>query len=146
MRLMRCRKCGTIMATENTILENMMDKIDELTEKAYKCKRQSDKQIYLEQIKVINKMMTSIRHTYAQIDERKMLLSSENAEIVRYIRSNHLITDEKLDELREIAKQKAKEKNEKDQKEIERVYGTYKSTYDPFNRTKSDPTANAAIH
>ena len=67
------------------------------------------------------------------------------SEIVNYIRKNNLIPDEKLDELRKTARERAKIRNEENQREIDRIYGKYKGTYIPSNNTKSDKTAENAI-
>ena len=90
-------------------------------------------------------MMKGIIHNTAQMEDRRITCQLEMSEIVKYIRNNNLITDEKLDELRAMARDKAKERNLANQKEIERIYGEYKSLYTPFNNTKADITANRAI-
>ena len=69
----------------------------------------------------------------------------ELAEIVAYIRNNDLISDEKLSELRDVARKKAKERNLANQKELDRIYGQYSSLYVPSNTTKPDKTAKTAI-
>ena len=100
---------------------------------------------YLAEAASVTKMMKGIIHSTAQIEERKNTLICEHSELVHYLRVNNLITDEKLDELRAIARKKAEAKNAESQENIDRIYGTYKSLYTPANNTKSDPTANKAI-
>ncbi len=68
------------------------------------------------------------------MEERKTSVLNELSEIIHYIRFNNLVSDEKLDELRKIAREKAKEKNKKDEREIKRVYGEFESTV--IHRTK----------
>lgn len=68
-------------------------------------------------------MMKGILHNTAQMEARKRGSSYELSEIVHYIRENDLISDEKLDELRKTAMERAKIRNEENQKEIDRIYG-----------------------
>lgn len=145
MRLIHCKKCGSAIVTEDSLVERMQDYIAELNQKARKCKKYSDKCSYIQEASSVTKMMKGILHNTAQMQERKVTCNCELSEIVHYIRENHLVSDEKLDELRSVARGKAKLKNEQEQKEIERIYGNFQNLRTPFNKTKSDPTANAAL-
>lgn len=145
MRLIHCKKCGSAMVTENALIERMNDAIHELNEKARRSRNGKAANSYLAEAASITKMMKGIIHNTAQMEDRKITCAMELAEIVHYIRFNNLVTDEKLDELRQIAREKAKVRNAENQKEIDRIFGEYKSLYTPFNNTKSDSTANKAI-
>lgn len=63
-------------------------------------------------------MMKGILHNTAQMEARKSGSSYELSEIVHYIRENDLISDEKLDELRKTARERAKIRNEENQKKL----------------------------
>ncbi|MGN0338638.1 MAG: hypothetical protein ACI4EE_14185 [Lachnospiraceae bacterium] len=145
MRLIHCKKCGAAMVTENGLIERMNDTVHELNEKARHSKNAQVAASYLHEAASVTKMMKGIMHNTAQIEDRKVTCHMELSEIVNYIRANGLVTDEKIDELRGIARKKAAERNEENQKEIDRIYGEYKSAYTPANKTKSDPTASKAI-
>lgn len=145
MRLIHCRKCGAALVTEDALIERMQDAIHELNEKARHTKNSRIEQSYIREAASITKMMKGIIHNTAQMEDRRMSCTLEMAEIVHYLRFNNLITDEKLDELRKIAREKARIRNAENQKEIDRLYGQYKSLYTPFNNTKSDSTAQKAI-
>ena len=145
MRLIHCRKCGAALVTEDALIERMQDAIHELNEKARHSKNSRIEQSYIREAASITKMMKGIIHNTAQMEDRRMSCTLEMAEIVHYLRFNNLITDEKLDELRQIAREKARIRNAENQKEIDRLYGQYKSLYTPFNNTKSDSTAQKAI-
>ena len=145
MRLIHCKKCGAAMVTENALIERMNDAVHELHEKARHSTNGKVAKSYLAEAASITKMMKGIIHNTAQMEDRKITCSMELAEITHYIRFNNLVTDEKLDELRQIAREKAKVRIAENQREIDRIYGEYKSLYTPFNNTKSDNTANKAI-
>lgn len=145
MRLIKCRKCGAAITTEDALIERMNDTIHELNEKARHSRNGKVAKSYLAEAASVTKMMKGIIHNTSQIDERRTTLLCEMSEIVHYLRENNLITDEKLDELRKIARDKAEKKNAECQKEIDRIYGAYTDLYVAHNNTKSDPTATKAI-
>lgn len=145
MRLIHCKKCGAALVTENALIERMNDTIHELNEKARHSKNGAIAKSYLAEAASVTKMMKGIIHNTAQMEDRRITCHMEMAEIVNYLRANNLITDEKLDELRQIAREKARVRNAENQKEIDRIFGEYKLLYTPFNNTKSDTTANKAI-
>ena len=145
MRLIHCKKCGAAMVTENALIERMNDTIHELNEKARRSKHGGIAKSYLAEAASVTKMMKGIIHNTAQMEDRRTTCSCELAEITHYLRENNLVSDEKLDELRAVARKKAEVKNAENQKEIDRIYGEYKSTYTPSNKTKADPTANKAM-
>lgn len=145
MRLIHCKKCGAAMVTENALIERMNDTIHELNEKARHSKNGKIAKSYLAEAASVTKMMKGIIHSTAQMEERRITCVCELSEITHFLRTNNLVSDEKLDELRQIAREKAKIRNAENQKEIDRIYGEYNSLYTPFNNTKSDPTANKAI-
>lgn len=45
MRLIRCRKCGAALVTEDALIERMNDTIHELNEKARHSKKWEDREI-----------------------------------------------------------------------------------------------------
>lgn len=145
MRLIKCRKCGTPILPEDTLLQNMMEMHHELCQKSRQAKNMKKANSYIQEAAVLKKMITGIIHQTAQMEDRKVTNVCEMSEIVNYIRENNLVTDEKLDELRRIGREKAKQKNYENQKEIDRIYGRYKELYVPSNQTKADKTANTAI-
>ena len=145
MRLIHCMKCGAALVTEDALVERMNDTIHELNEKARHSKNGKIAQSYLAEAASVTKMMKGIIHNTAQMEDRKVTCAAEMAEIVHYIRENSLASDEKLDELRKIARDKVRIRNKENQKEIDRIYGRYKGTYIPSNNTKSDRTAEKAI-
>ena len=145
MKLIHCKKCGAALVTEDALLERMNDCIHELNEKARRSKSGKVAKSYLAEAASVTKMMKGIIHNTAQIEDRKITCQLEMAEIVHYLRENHLISDKKLDELRAIAREKAKERNRENQRELDRIYGNYRAMYTPSNNTKADTTAKKAM-
>lgn len=118
MKLIRCRKCGAALVTEDALIERMNDTIHELNEKARHSKNGKIAKSYLAEAASVTKMMKGILHNTAQMEARKSGSSYELSEIVHYIRENDLISDEKLDELRKTARERAKSVMKKTKKKL----------------------------
>lgn len=146
MKLLRCRKCGAVITTQDSMIESMMEEVkrlNSLAEKDAKYNKGRLKSVYQQQSSQIFKLMKQIIHLTSQMDEHSRLLENEKSVLVYYLRTNGLITDEKLLDLEEKARKRVKEKNARDEAEIQMIYGKFNSICQ--NRTNADPTANAAL-
>lgn len=140
MKLIKCRKCGATIATDETFVQRMLDDINELSEKSRKDKRNACS--YLQQASAIKKIMTQYLHRTAQMDNERGRLLYEYKTLVHYVLDNGLISQEKLNEINEIARKRFEEKNEQEQREVDRLYGAFENI--SINRTKADPTEREA--
>jgi predicted SnoaL-like aldol condensation-catalyzing enzyme len=131
------------MMLDTDVVENMYSAMMECNEKARKAKSIVTRNSYIQEASQIKKMITQIQHRTTQMEERKAGLTCELGEIVHYILESNLVTKEKLDELRTIAREKAVIKNEEDLKVIKQLYGEFESIL--TNRNKKDPTALNAL-
>ena len=118
MRLIHCKKCGAALVTEDALIERMNDAIHELNEKARHSKNGKVAKSYLAEAASVMKMMKGIIHNTAQLEDRKVTCAAELSEIVHYVKENNLISDEKLSELREKARKRARIRNEKTKKKL----------------------------
>ncbi len=136
MRLIKCRKCGATIATDETFIQRMLDDINTLSEKARKNTRFASS--YLQQAAVIRKIMQQYLHRTAQMDEKCLRLLHEHKVLVRYVLDNGFVSQEKLQELNNIARKAYEERQLEDQAVINRLYGDFENI--AINRTKADPT------
>lgn len=141
MKLIKCRKCGATICTDQTFQERMLDCINELSEKARRDKKNAGS--YLQQASAVKKIMTQYLHRTAQMDEHRMRLLYEHKVLVHYVLDNGLVSQEKLNELDEIARKQYAEKQKYNQQEVEQLYRGFDNI--TFNRTKSDPTEDKAL-
>lgn len=141
MRLVKCRKCGATITTDDTIAERMMDRIDELNALARKDPK--NRTTYQQQASAVKKLMTQILHRTAALDEQNRRLIYEHKQLVHYVLDNGLVSKEKLIELDEIARVQATIADRNDEAEIRRLYGEFENI--TINRTKVDPTADQAF-
>ena len=143
MRLIHCKKCGTMIATDETAIERMYDEIKEERMLAAKSKNSKEAAVHLQNAKQMLKIVNQIQHRNAQLEDRKVTCQQELSVLVHYLRDNGLITYETLDELRKIARERAEKMNKEDEKQIDLLYKSY-SNY-TSNMTKADPTCKCAI-
>ena len=137
MRLIKCRKCGTTISTDETFIQRMLDDINILAEKARKDRKNSNS--YLQQASSIKKIMQQYLHRTAQMDEAHRRLLHEHKVLVHYILDNGIVSQEKLNELDDIARKAYAERQREEQEVIYRLYGDFENI--TINRTKADPTA-----
>ena len=146
MKLLRCRKCGAMITTQDTMVDCMMaevERLNRLAENDAKYNKGRLKSTYEQQSSQVYKMMRQIVHLTSQLDEESRRMHQEKGVLVHYLFSNGLITEAKLHELEAIARERAAQANERDQRQIEAIYGDFQSSI--HNRTKADPTAQKAM-
>lgn len=141
MRLIKCRKCGATIATDETFIQRMLDAINELSDKARKDRRNAPS--YLSQAAAIKKIMQQYLHVTANMDTHKRRLTNELSVLISYIRENNLISDEKLAELTAIARERAAEKEANEEERIEELYRGFENI--SINRTRYDPTEKRGL-
>jgi transcriptional regulator NrdR family protein len=141
MRLIKCRKCGAAICTDETFQERMLDAIAECNNRARKDRKNANS--YLQEAAAYRKILTQYLHRTAQYESSLRIERNEKSVLVAYVLQHGLVTQEKLDELYEIAKERTEANNREDAKIIEQLYGQAKNPL--FNNTKADPTAREAI-
>lgn len=146
MKLLRCRKCGAMITTQDTMVECMMaevERLNRLAENDAKYNKGWLKSTYEQQSSQVYKMMKQIIHLTSQMDESARRLNCEKGVLAHYLLSNGLITEEKLHELELKARERAAKAKERDERQIAAIYGEFQSVCN--NRTKADPTAQKAM-
>lgn len=120
MRLIKCRKCGATIATDETFIQRMLDDINALSELARKDRKNTSS--YLQQAAAIRKIMQQYLHTTANMEERRMQLQSKLSILWNYVHDNNLIEEDKLNELmdkgEEIARQRIAAEEKKSQRTV----------------------------
>lgn len=141
MRLIKCRKCGATICTDEAFQERMLDAIAECHKQARKDRKNANS--YLQEAATYKKILTQYLHRTAQYDSDLRKERCEKGVLVAYVIQNGLMSQDELNELNDIARKREEENNRKDEKEIARLYGSLQNPL--FNNTKPDPTAKAAL-
>ena len=146
VKLIRCAKCGTVITTQDTMVQSMMAEVTRLNQLAEKDKKFNGGKmacLYMQQSAQVYKLMKQIIHLTAQMNEHARLIMQEKSVLSHYVRDNGLVSDETLRELELKARDRAAEANKKDQAKINELFGEFQSICQ--NRTKRDPTAEKAL-
>lgn len=137
MRLIKCRKCGATIATDETFIQRMLDDINILSEKARKDRRNSNS--YLQQASAIRKIMQQYLHTTANMDERRRELQCKLSILWNYVNDNNLIERDKLNAMMVEAEEIAAQRIAQEEERVNELYRGFENI--TINRTKADPTA-----
>ena len=143
MKLIKCRKCGATIMTDETLLSTMQEEYNALVKKSHRAKG-ADKQIIAQQLKHISKMMTAVCHNTAEAETRKSEAYNNLHLLRRYLLDNGLVDTATLDRIRDEARAMTKKKAAEDEKAIAEIYGGFENIL--CNNTKGDPTATKAIN
>lgn len=141
MKLLRCRKCGATITTNDEVMRNYMEEIERLTKLSIRDKK--NKTAYQMQAASLRKIASQIMHLTDQNDEILRVKTNEIAVLNDYIRENGLIPDEKLWELRDFARERARKRIAEDEKKIEELYGNFNSILS--NSSRRDPTEKKVL-
>lgn len=163
MRMIRCKKCGTMVASEDGLLERIMDeareerklaeeedsKANEFTAKANKL-LSAAKRLNMsaknrrDNAKQLDKFANQIQHQTTQLESRRVLKEREMIVLSKYLLENNMMTREELDKISEVAKHEAEIKEVEDQRQLDLLYKSY-SNY-TGNKTKNDTTYKRAVN
>lgn len=141
MKLIKCRKCGASICTDEAFQERMLDAIAECHEKARRDKRNANS--YLQEAATYKKMLAQFLHRTVEYESALRRIRYEQSTLVAYLLQNGIVTQEKMIELNEIGRARAAAKDCEDAKVIEELYGMTRNPL--FNKTKADTTAKEAI-
>lgn len=141
MRLIKCRKCGATICTDEAFQERMLDAIAECHKQARKDRKNANS--YLQEAATYKKMLTQYLHRTVQHDSELRRIRNELSVLAAYVLQNGLVSQEKLNELNKIARERAEANEREEAKVIEQLYGQAKNPL--FNNTKADPTARKAM-
>ena len=134
MKLIKCKKCGTPVASKDLMVQRLLDGMEEANKNAIKSKKGSEKAVYMQQAGQYKQLIKSITHTTTQLDERHRYLNAELKELVRYLAENEIMTYDEIGLIQDKAREKAKKGMEEDKKRLNKLY---QDGYNElFNNTK----------
>lgn len=141
MRLIKCRKCGATIATDETFIQRMLDDINVLAEKARRDRKNSNS--YNQQAAAIRKIMQQYLHRTAQMDAEMLETRAELGALISYVRESGLMSDETLAGITTPAREKARARIKQEEERVNELYRGFENI--SINRTKADPTERKGI-
>ncbi len=142
MKLVKCHKCGATIISDETLLQNIMDKIDWCYQQAERAKTPSLRHEYTCMATTYQVIFKAFMHNISAQERVKHEDTEILTQLVKYIHVQGMMTDEQLNAIRTSARAAAHRKIEEHSKETARLYGDFEAA---CNRTMRDPTARQAI-
>lgn len=143
MQLIRCHKCGTVVISEESFLQNILDAMDEACRHARRAKSSAERNAYLQEASEYKAMYKSFMH---HLTERDRASSNESsfivAEIHKYLRNGGTVTESNFQSPCDKGKARAAAIKYQENRELERIYGSFNTV---CNRTMPSPTERAAM-
>lgn len=142
-RVMRCLKCGHVMAGQDDFVERIMERINQnakLIERLHGGKQR----ILIQENALLRTYFKQILHWQNEEYQRRDLNRAKIGAITRYIHEHNLLTNEELEAIYDSAEEHQMKLLEQSSYELKRLYGEFENICN--NHTNADPTANAAIN
>ena len=143
MKLIKCKKCGTPIASRDLMIQRLLDGMDEANNNAKKARNYSERTLYIQQASQYKQLIKSITHATTQIEERKTYLAAELKAIVKYIVDNEIMTYEEIGVIQNNARDAVNKGIEEDKKKLNKLY---QDAYNELtNNSKLDTTSKMAM-
>lgn len=143
MKLIKCKKCGTPIASNDLMLQRLLDGMEEANKNAMKSRNNSQRNVYIQQASQYKQLIKSIIHTTTQLEERHRYLNAELKELVRYLADNEIMTYDEIGLIQNKAREKAQKGMDEDRKRLNKLY---QDAYNELsNNSKVDATYKQAI-
>lgn len=143
MKLIRCQKCGTMVISEESFLQNILDMMEEACRSARRAKSRAERNARLQEAAEYKAMYKSFMH---HLTERDRAAHNDDSFIVTefynaLVRTGRMDKDE-FKAICQKGQERAAVRRLAEEKEINAIYGNYNTI---CNRTKSSPTEKAAL-
>lgn len=141
MKMLYCKKCGTAMFADESLAQNVLDKINEAVDRARRCPPRY-RNAAIQEAAEYRSVYKALMHNITQKEYAETVSPIILKALTEEIKARKLMTDEEVARIYDEGKALARKRKEVAEKEEARIYGTFKTT---CNRANSDPTADAAI-
>lgn len=143
MKLIRCHKCGTVVISEESFLQNILDAMEEACRRARRAKSRYERDARLHEAAEYRSMYRSFMH---HLTERDRAAHNESSyvlsELHKHLRSGGTITMDNFQALCDKGKERAAAAKLREERELATIYGGVRSI---SNRTMPSPTERAAM-
>ena len=141
MKMLYCKKCGTPVISDETLIQNIVDKLDEAQNKAHKANSTAEKNIYLHEAAEYKTMYKALMHNITQKEYAEAVIPYILREMLNTVKAKKLLTDAEIEAIYAAGKVNADKVAQQARKMERQLYGDFEAAY---NRSKPDPTADRA--
>ena len=143
MKLIRCHKCGTVVISEESFLQNILDAMDEACRRARRAKSRYERDALLHEAAEYRSIYRSFMH---HLTERDRAAHNESSyilsELHKHLRDGGTITSDNFQSICDKGKARAAAAKQREERELANIYGGVRSI---SNRTMPSPTERAAM-
>ncbi|MCQ2581893.1 MAG: hypothetical protein MJ170_02825 [Alphaproteobacteria bacterium] len=141
-RVIRCIKCGHVMAGEDTFVQNLMERYN-LNTKKIKNARGSYLQALIQENSMLRSYLRQILHWQHEMNYHQDIAQYKLRALLEYVKAKKIMQEDDITKILNRAEELQKQRLMQDAEKLKELYGDFESFC--ANRTKSDPTASAAI-
>lgn len=141
MRMLYCHKCGTAIIPQESLIQEVLEKGEEATRKAERGPR-SMRNAYLHEAAQYRSVYKMLMHYITQLEIARTITPQQLKALKDEVLARGLMTEEEVQALYAKGRRRAEARMAEAEREERRVYGYFETI---ANRSKSDPTADAAL-
>jgi hypothetical protein len=142
LKLIRCQKCGTAIISDETLLQNVLEKMNDAVRRAQKCKA-ANRPAILQEAAEYRSIYKALMHNITSRERAEMETPFVLSAITRHLVEEKILTQEEVDHIANEGRQRARAARRRYDAEIKKTYGDFECA---ANRTKADPTASRALN
>lgn len=143
MKLIRCQKCGTVVISEETFLQNIMDAMEDTCRKAQRAKSRSERDALLQEAAEYRSMYKAFMHHLTERDRAAHNMDAYKvSELYSALVRTGRMSAAEFKVICAAGEEKAKVRRDAEDKELNAIYGCYETV---CNRTMPSPTEKAAM-
>ena len=143
MKLIRCQKCGTVVISEETFLQNIMDAMEDTCRKARRAKSRSERDALLQEAAEYRSMYKAFMHHLTERDRAAHNMDAYKvSELYSALVRTGRMSAAEFKVIGAAGEEKAKVRRVAEDKELNAIYGCYETV---CNRTMPSPTEKAAM-
>lgn len=141
MKMLYCRKCGAAMFTDEALSQNILDQMSIVIRRAKRANGKY-KSTLLQEAAGYHSMYKALMHNITQREYAETVTPFILKALTDEVKNRKLLTDKEIDVIYERGKTLAKVRKREAEKQEREIYGAFETM---CNRSKADPTADAAI-
>ena len=141
MKMLYCRKCGTAIISDETLIQSVLDQMADAKQRVSKASG-IEKTKLIHEVSEYKSIYRALMHCITQREYAEAVAPYILHALVETIKARKLMTEAEIAQIYDDGREKAKKASERLRKQEKEIYGTFESI---SNYTKPDPTANTAI-
>jgi hypothetical protein len=138
--MIHCQKCGAAIVSDETLLQRILDAMEETNRKA-RCGKAKERNVFLQMAAEYKAIYKAVMHNITQRERAERETPYVLSELASHLISTGMMTAEEIEAIRIRGVQKAAVAYREADAEIQRVYGDFEGIVNH----RSSPTERAVL-